>query len=551
LTGGITNNALNTNYVSDGDIGFTNSGVFTIGGQNTNGTNTYANPIILGWTANRGKGVTLLAATGGEVDFTGGIRANGTDTTAGITVGDAAHGGTVRIRGTANTYAGSTTVSNGTVNVSGTIGNGAINVNGGTLLVSGIMGNGAVNVTGGILLANGTVGNGGVSVGSGGTLGGSGTIAGVVTSQSGGSVIPGQAATTAGTLLTVNNAVAMNAGSGTIMAVSHNNQTNDQIACVAISYGGTLTVNTNAGDAPLAAGDTFQLFKANSSAFYAGAFSATNLPALSPGLGWSNSLAVNGSIAVVSGASVAAPVAGFTTSVTSGAAPLAVTFTNLSINATNYVWNFGDGNVLSTSSSANVSDTYTNPNGGTYQVILTASGPGGTNAATNSIVVAAAAPVAGLSATPANVFVKQSVAFTNTSTGSYTNSAWSFGDGNVANLAGAGVNNSVSDTYSNTGIYTVQLIVTGAGGSSTNTASIVVKPKPAISRTVLSGGSLSLGGTNGPAGQQYRILTSTNMALSLTNWTPVWTNVVAPDGSYGYTNTAGPNKTGFYILTSP
>ena len=39
----------------------------------------------------------------------------------------------------------------------------------------------------------------------------------------------------------------------------------------------------------------------------------------------------------------------------------------------------------------------------------------------------------------------------------------------MANLSGAGVSNNVSNTYTNAGIYTVQLIVTGAGGASTNT----------------------------------------------------------------------------------
>jgi autotransporter-associated beta strand protein len=274
--GGLSTAANLTNNVSDGDVTFTNSGVFTIGGQNTGGINTYANPIILGWTANRGKSVTLVAAGGGEVDFTGGIRANGTDTTAGITVGDAAHGGTVKLRGTANTYAGPTTVSNGTLIVSGTIGNGAVNVANGTLLVSG------------------TVGNGAVTIGNGATLAGGGVIGGAVASQSGGSVVPGKGASAAGTVLTINNGLTLSTGSTTTLAVSHNSQTNDRIACVAIVYGGTLNVTTIAGDAPLASGDTFQLFKANSSAFYSGSFSATNLPALSPGLVWSNSLGAGG-----------------------------------------------------------------------------------------------------------------------------------------------------------------------------------------------------------------------------------------------------------------
>jgi autotransporter-associated beta strand protein len=69
-------------------------------------------------TANTGKSVTLLAATGGEVDFTGNLLKNGTDTTAGITVGDATHAGTVKLAG-ANTYAGGTTIKAGSVVISG------------------------------------------------------------------------------------------------------------------------------------------------------------------------------------------------------------------------------------------------------------------------------------------------------------------------------------------------------------------------------------------------------------------------------------------------
>ena len=66
------------------------------------------------------------------------------------------------------------------------------------------------------------------------------------------------------------------------------------------------------------------------------------------------------------------PVAGFSGTPTNGIAPLNVTFTNLSINATNFVWNFGDGNKFNTTSNTNVTDTYTNA--GSYTVILTATG---------------------------------------------------------------------------------------------------------------------------------------------------------------------------------
>ena len=87
------------------------------------------------------------------------------------------------------------------------------------------------------------------------------------------------------------------------------------------------------------------------------------------------------------------PVVAFAGSPTNGVVPLAVTFTNLSSNATNYVWKFGDGNQLSTGSGTNVTDTYTNA--GTYTVILTAYGVGGVAALTNTAYIVVTPPVAG------------------------------------------------------------------------------------------------------------------------------------------------------------
>jgi PKD repeat protein len=126
---------------------------------------------------------------------------------------------------------------------------------------------------------------------------------------------------------------------------------------------------------------------------------------------------------------------------------------------------------------------------------------------------------------------------------------WNFGDGNaVTNTSNA----SVPHAYSAAGSYTVSLIASGAGGSNTSTLAnyIVVKPKTVIGGLTLSGGNLVFGGTNGPAGAQYRILTATDVSLPLANWTPVWTNVFAADGSYGYTNTPA-NPDAFFLLVSP
>jgi len=55
------------------------------------------------------------------------------------------------------------------------------------------------------------------------------------------------------------------------------------------------------GPTALSAGDQFPLFSASG---FNGAFSAITLPALGPGLTWTNKLLVNGSIQVVSSAGV-------------------------------------------------------------------------------------------------------------------------------------------------------------------------------------------------------------------------------------------------------
>ena len=128
-------------------------------------------------------------------------------------------------------------------------------------------------------------------------------------------------------------------------------------------------------------------------------------------------------------AGFAAPVADFTASPTSGLAPLAVQFTNLTTgNASSYQWSFGDGG---TSTSADPSHTYSAP--GTYAVSLTATGPGGTDVESKSgyITVSNAPPVPGFTASPTSGTAPLVVQFSNQTTGNVTSYQWSFGDGST------------------------------------------------------------------------------------------------------------------------
>lgn len=149
------------------------------------------------------------------------------------------------------------------------------------------------------------------------------------------------------------------------------------------------------------------------------------------------------------------PTVGFTGSPTSGLAPLTVNFANSSSGATNYTWNFGDGNLSAT---ANPAHTYTNA--GPYTVTLTAIGAGGTNSLTRAnyiVVTNLPPPTVSFSGSPTNGAAPLTVNFTNTSTGA-TNYSWNFGDGNSSTAADP------AHTYTNAGSYTVTLTTIGAGG---------------------------------------------------------------------------------------
>ena len=163
----------------------------------------------------------------------------------------------------------------------------------------------------------------------------------------------------------------------------------------------------------------------------------------------------------------AAPTASFTASPTNGAAPLSVTFTDNSTgNVTNWSWIFGDGGTTNLTTN---SVLYTYDTAGVYTVTEIVSGAGGssTDTVANYITVPPP-PVASFMASPTSGAAPLSVGFTDQSSGSITGWAWAFGDGNTS------MSQSPSNIYANPGTYTVQEIVSGLGGSSTDTVSNLI-----------------------------------------------------------------------------
>jgi PKD repeat protein len=427
----------------------------------------------------------------------------------------------------------------------------AVNVTGGKLTLSAVNTyTGTTTLTNSTLLVNGSISSP-VNVLNAGILGGSGTINGALTNQSGGILFPGAGTNLAGAVLIESSGtsrVDLASGSTSKFRVKTGN-ISDQLNCSGITYGGTITVVTNVGDAPLVYGDKFTLFYSGLGAYY-GSFTSSNLPPLASGLGWSNSFAVDGSIEVVSNAFVTpTPIAGVTNLTTTvGVAPLSVTFSNYSTGATGYYWTFGDGGTLATNNLVNISYTYSTP--GTYTNILSAINSGVTNNATNVNAIVVYSPaVAGFGGTPTNGFGPLQVVFTNSSTGTITNWVWNFGVGSsVTNSSGVNVTN----TYA-VGQYTVALTVSGPGGTntSTQTSYITVKPQAVLGKPMIQSGNFIFSGTNGPAGVQYSILSSTNVATALASWTPLVTNTFNNDGTYSFTYASPTNKARFFRLKSP
>ena len=179
----------------------------------------------------------------------------------------------------------------------------------------------------------------------------------------------------------------------------------------------------------------------------------------------------------VGAAPVGAPVAAISaTPTTSGAAPLTVSFADLSTGSPDtWAWTFGNGQT----------STQQNPGPivfasvGTFTVTLTASNSSGSSTATATVSTNAAclAPTASFTVNPTTGKKKQAqFVVTDSSTnmgtaGCNAQWSWDFGDGQGSTLKAP-----PAHVYDDKGTYTIQLTVSNLNGSSSTTRQVMVTP---------------------------------------------------------------------------
>ena len=237
----------------------------------------------------------------------------------------------------------------------------------------------------------------------------------------------------------------------------------------------------------------------------------------------------------------AAPVISFNPSPTVGSAPLNVAFTNSTTGqVTTWAWNFGDG---TTSTLKSPTHTYNSP--GSYSVILTATGPGGTvtKTASSAITVSStpAVPVVNFSASVTSGTAPLTVAFSNTTTGSVTTWAWDFGDGTSSNAQ------SPTHIYTVAGIYRVTLTATGPGGSASKALVTAINVAAATTGSATSTVNFTASPSSGVAPLSVAFTNTTSGTVTAWTWNfgdGTTSNAQAPvhvytaPGSYQVTLTA-------------
>ncbi|MDD3019779.1 MAG: PKD domain-containing protein, partial [Alphaproteobacteria bacterium] len=242
----------------------------------------------------------------------------------------------------------------------------------------------------------------------------------------------------------------------------------------------------------------------------------------------------------------AAPVAAFTSNVSSGVFNLPVQFNDTSTGSpTSWSWNFGDGG---TSSIQNVTHTYTT--GGNFTVTLNATNSGGYSIATNYINVYNQT-TSDFTANTTSGVIPLAVQFTDNSANA-TSWNWTFGDGNVSTLQ------SPIYIYSSAGVYSVNHSATNAYWTNwTNKTDYITATPPVITPVASFTSNVSSG--HPPLPVQFND-TSSNVPTSWlwtfpddsstsTDQNPIHTFTTVGNWSISLkaTNIAGNNTTSQYV----
>lgn len=184
-----------------------------------------------------------------------------------------------------------------------------------------------------------------------------------------------------------------------------------------------------------------------------------------------------------------APSAGFSTSVSGSTA----TFINGSVNATSFIWNFGDG-----SNSTEENPTHTYANDGVYNVTLSAINNCGTTIFEQTVTISTP-PTAGFNYSASSGCAPFSVQFNSTSSSNSTSLLWDFPGGNPA----TSTETNPVVVWNNAGTYLVTLTASNASGSSTSTATITVTAGPTAAFTYQVGGLTAVFSNTSSNGVSY------------------------------------------------
>jgi autotransporter-associated beta strand protein len=84
------------------------------------------------------------------------------------------------------------------------------------------------------------------------------------------------------------------------------------------------------------------------------------------------------------------------------------------------------------------------------------------------------------------------------------------------------------------------------------TLRVVIASQPEIGAISLTGTDVTINGTGGAPGAAYHVLTSTNVAVPLINWTPIATNLFDASGNFHFTAPVDPAQPQrFFLLRLP